>query len=71
MPVVHLLECDLRCNHAKNVLVTGDVTTDEVGLQRQLGIDGDYKCRFNRHSAHDVFKYNAIGLSRTLWRATV
>ena len=66
MPVVHLLECDLRCNHAKNILVTGDVTTDEVGFQRQLGIDVACQCRISRYTSHGVLKYNIIGASRPL-----
>jgi len=66
MPVVHLIECDLRCDHAKNALVTGGVTSDEVGLQRQLGVDVACQCRINRYPSHGVFKYNIIGVSRPL-----
>ena len=66
MPVVHLLECDLRCAHAKNALVTGDVTSDEVGLQRQLRVDVACQCRINRHPSHGVFKYRGVGFSRPL-----
>jgi hypothetical protein len=51
---------------AKNALAFGDVASDEVDLQRQLGIDADCSCRVNRHPAHDTFKYNAIGVSRSL-----
>lgn len=66
MPLVHLLECDLRCVYAKNVLVAGDVTFDEVGLQRQLRVDVACQCRINRYSSHGVFKCNVIGVSRPL-----
>jgi hypothetical protein len=57
--------------HAKIVLVTGDVSFDEVGLQRQLRIDDAYPCSATRLPQHDAFKYNAIGVSRPLWWAHI